>query len=168
MHKQSKWKASWRNSLIQPSKLAGYWNYFYKKSNLYKQGRNSIHTQSKWKASWRNSSRLDSTFKAFSLFLRNDWCFCIKLRPFHVRKYIFAAFPMLNEWGQLVFAEWFMFLHKNTGLFVSWSTYLRPFPCQMNEDSLFLRNDLRFCIKRRPFHVIKYIFAAFPMPNEWG
>ena len=48
----------------------------------------------------------------YSLFLRNDWCFYMKHRPFHVRKYISAAFPMANEWEQFVFAEWLMVLHK--------------------------------------------------------
>ena len=42
------------------------------------------------------------------------------------------------------------------------STYLQPFSCQMSEDSFF-RNDWCFYIKHQPFHVRKYIFAAFPM-----
>ena len=67
IHKQSKWKASWRKSLRLDStfKASCYIEIlFTKKNSLNKQGRNSIHEQSKWKASWRNSLRLDSTFKA--------------------------------------------------------------------------------------------------------
>ena len=50
---------------------------------------------------------------------------------------------------------------------MSESTYLQPFPCQMSENSLFLCNDWCFYIKHRPFHVRKYIFAAFPMHAKW-
>ena len=67
IHKQSKWKASWRNSLCLDSTFkASYYSeiLFTQKNSLNEQGQNSFHNQSKWKATWRNSLWLDSTFKA--------------------------------------------------------------------------------------------------------
>ena len=79
-YKQSKWKASWRNSLCLDLtfKTSCYIEIpLEKKNSLNCQGQNSFHKQSKWKASWRNSLCLDSPFKTSCCIetLFTDWSF---------------------------------------------------------------------------------------------
>ena len=81
----------------------------------------------------------------------------------------YLHFSVSTLWQQVfrVLEQIDTFLGKNSGLFISESIYMRPFPCQMCEKSLFLCNYWCFCLNHRPFHVRKYILPLFPMPNVW-
>ena len=71
IHKQSKWKASWRKSLrlVSTFKASCYIEILFTKKQFEKQGQNSIHKQSKWKASWRNSIWLIAFGTLYGIFL---------------------------------------------------------------------------------------------------